>query len=248
MEKHLKIGENFARIYLPESSITEVVIGVHGFAGDKESSVLVLLAEKLNNISKALVTFDLPSHGENDKTKTLNLNECVKSVGAILEFVKENYAGVPVSFFSTSFGAFLTLNYLSNHSENLHKVILRAPAIYMAEVLENVILPEHELGSGDLKNTVNLGYEAPLLVDSKFLDDLKENSLETKPEIKNRLYVLQGRMDTTVDPVKNQEFFNRHYPNQHEVFYFENADHRFKKPGELDKIIEITLNILNEEA
>lgn len=246
MEKHLLINGLWSRIYLPLKNVNEIVIGVHGFAGDKESSVLIALADNLNKQGKALLTFDLPCHGENDKSQVLNLNECVESVGKILEYVKQEYPNSPISFFSTSFGAFLTLSYLSEKNEKLHKVILRAPAIYMGEVLENVILPEHETNANELKNIVNLGYEVPLLVDDKFLIDLKNNTLDEKIEISDKLYILQGRLDTTVDPVKNQEFYNKHYSNNHKIFYFENADHRFKKPGELEQIIKITLDILSE--
>lgn len=246
MEKHLVINGLWSRIYLPLGRVNEVVIGVHGFAGDKESSVLVTLAEKLNKQGKALLTFDLPSHGENDNTKILNLEECIESIGKVLEYVKNEYSNKPISFFSTSFGAFLTLSYLSERHENLHKIILRAPAIFMSEVLENVILPEHKVEINELKKVVNLGYEKPLLVDDKFLSDLKHNNLDNKPEILGKVYVLQGKLDTTVDPIKNQEFLEKHYLNNYELFYFENADHRFKKPGELEQIIKITLDVLSK--
>lgn len=243
-KKHLQINGLWSKIYLPSETINEIVIGVHGFAGDKESSVLTSLAKELNKQGKALLTFDLPCHGENDKTKVLSLKECIESIGTIFEFVNQNFNKIPISFFSTSFGAFLTLSYLSNYDKKLHKVILRAPAIFMDEVLENVILPEHNLSIQKLNNIVNLGYESPLLVDNNFLNDLKNNSLESKNTTMNKLYILQGKLDTTVNPIKNQEFFNKYYSNNHEIYYFENADHRFKKPGELEQIIKITLDIL----
>lgn len=246
MEKHLIINGLWSRIYLPEENVSEIVIGVHGFAGDKESSVLVALAKELNKQGMALLTFDLPSHGENDRLKILNLTECIASIGKILEYVKNEYLNTPISIFSTSFGAFLTLSYLSEKHEKLHKVILRAPAIFMADVLENVILPEHKVEINELKKVVNLGYEASLFVDDKFLLELKNNSLDKKAEISDKIFILQGRLDTTVDPIKNQQYFDKHYLNNYEIFYFEKADHRFKNPGELEQIIRITLNILNE--
>lgn len=246
MEKCLKIKGLSSKIYLPQAKVNEIVVGVHGFSGDKESSVLIALGKELNKQSKALVTFDLPCHGENDNSKVLNLEECVMSVGWVLEYVKREYPEVPISLFSTSFGAYLTLLYLSGRHEKLHKVILRAPAIFMGEVLENVILPFHNIKTNELKNIVNLGYENPLLIDDNFLAELKNNALDEKAEISDKLYVLQGWQDTIVDPIKNQEFFDKHYLNNYEIFYFENADHRFKKPGELEKIIKITLKVLSE--
>ncbi len=247
MEKHILINNLWSRIYLPENEINEIVIGIHGFAGDKESSVLILLADELNKQNKALLSFDLPCHGENDKSQILKLSDCIDSIKIIFEYVKENYVNTPISVFATSFGGYLILNYLSENSENLHKLILRAPAIYMDKILEKVILPEHEFSTEDLKNIVNLGYANPLLVNDKFLNDLKETSLEAAQTTNHFLYILQGKQDDVVNPNDNDKFFKKFYPDQHKFIYFENADHRFKKPGELEKIISDSLSILNDE-
>ena len=247
MEKHVLINGLWSRIYLPENEIKEIIIGVHGFAGDKESSVLILLANELNKQNKALISFDLPCHGENDNTQVLNLNDCINSIKTIFDYVKENYKNIPISVFATSFGGYLTLKYLSNNKEDLHKLILRAPAVYMHKILETVILPEHEFTKEDLKNTINLGYANPLLVDSKFLSDLENTALENTQTTNHFLYIMQGKQDDVVNPDDNARFFTKFYPNQHKFIYFENADHRFKKPGELEKIIADSLTILNDE-
>ena len=49
----------------------------------------------------------------------------------------------------------------------------------------------------------------------------------------------------SVTPQVKDTIINEFYENKHEIIYFENADHRFKKPGELEKIIDETLKILN---
>lgn len=247
MEKHILINRLWSRIYLPENQIEEIVIGVHGFAGDKESSVLILLANELNKQNKALISFDLPCHGENDNTQTLNLFDCLNSIKIVFDYVKGNYKNIPISVFATSFGGYLTLNYLSKNNENLHKLILRAPAVYMYSILENVILPEHNFTKNDLNKTINLGYEKSLLVNNKFLSDLKNTNLEKAQTTNNFIYILQGKQDDVVNPDDNDRFFNKYYPNKHKFIYFKNANHRFKNPGELKKIISDTLSILNNE-
>ena len=247
MEKSIVIEGISSRIYLPETKINEIVVGVHGFAGDKESSVLIQLAKELNKQNKALISFDLPCHGENDNSKNLNLNECICSLKTIFKYVKQNYNGISVSVFATSFGGYLTLVYLSNNNECLNKVILRAPAIFMGDILENVILPEHNFSFFDLQKTVDLGYAKSLLIDDKFLLDLKNLSLEKENNINHFIYILQGRKDNVVNCDDNERFFNNHYPNKHKIIYFENADHRFKNVGELERIIKETLSILNEK-
>lgn len=247
MTKHIQINKLWSTIYEPDDDIKQVVIGVHGFCGDKESSVLVALAEQLNKTGGVLVTFDLPYHGENTNTSPIDLNTCINSIGIILSYVKKLYKNMPISFFSTSFGAYLTIVYLSNHDEKLSKIILRAPAIFMGETLKHILLDENKISLETLKsNPVVFGYEKTLTITYKFLNDLMNLNLADLPTTKNYLYILQGKLDTTVFPTKNSDFFNEKYPNQHQIFYFENADHRFKNPGELEIIVKISTEILNK--
>lgn len=244
MEKCIKIKDLDTKIYLPAEKIKEIVIGVHGFSGDKESSVLLTLAKKLTENNIALITFDLPCHGKNDNSKPLNLDACINSIGEAIDYAKTSYPNTPISIFATSFGGYLTLAYLSKHHEEINKLILRAPAIYMSKVLEETILPFNGFSANKIESVINLGYEQSLYIDKTFINDLRKLNLEQLPTINNFLHILQGKKDDIVNPKDNANFFNKHYKNNHNFYYFENADHRFKHPGELEKIIEITLEIL----
>ena len=247
MEKELKIKNLATKIYLPTSTPSQIVIGIHGFFGDKESSVLVKLGKELSQSNAALVTFDLPCHGANDNSKLLRLSDCTQAIEDVFSWVHKNFPGKPISVFATSFGGYLTLLYLSNHIEQLNKIILRAPAINMSQVLENVLLPFQSLSAEDLKSTTDIGKEQRLLVDYHFIEELRNNNLHQIKPVETFLYILQGKKDDIVNPEENANFFNKNYPNRHQIIYFENADHRFKKPGELDKIISDTLSILIDE-
>lgn len=245
MEKHLKICNLSTTLYLPENEPNEIVIGIHGFSGDKKSSVLTALAHELNKINKALLTYDLPCHGENDNIKPLNLNECINSINLVYEYASENFKNTDISVFATSFGGYLTLAYLSKNHKKLHKLILRAPAIYMNKVLLENILPFNGFNPEEITTPVNLGYEKPLFIDKEFISQLNSLNLEKENPTQNYIYILQGKKDNIVNPEDNETFFKKFYPNKHNFFYFENADHRFKKPGELNKIIQLTLEILS---
>lgn len=247
MEKHILINNLHSNLYLPNNSTPkEIVVGIHGFSGDKESSVLIKLSKHLNENNIALVTFDLPCHGENDNSNPLILQDCFDSIRNIFDFVKNNFKNIPISTFATSFGGYLLLNHLSKNEEKLNKVILRAPAIHMSEVLENVIFPFNNLSAKKIESPVNLGFEKQLIINKQFLENLRENNLEYLPETNDFLYILQGKQDDIVNPELNEKFFKMHYPNRHQFIWFENADHRFKKPGELEKIISETLSILKK--
>lgn len=240
-----KINNLSTKLYFPSNPPKQIVVGVHGFFGDKESSVLVKLGERLVQNNSALITFDLPCHGHNDTSQILRLSDCIKSFDYIFDWVYENFPNIPISIFATSFGGYLTLLYLSKHDKVLNKIILRAPAINMHHVLTDVLLPFQSLSAEDLKIAKNIGKEQSLWVDFSFIEELKINSLQNKKTTNNFIYILQGKQDDIVNPNDNEKFFNEFYENKHEIIYFKNADHRFKKPGELEKIIDETLKILN---
>ncbi len=240
-----KIENHSARIFEPENNLKEILIAVHGFAGDKDSSVIVAVANNLVNYGIATISFELPNHGDDASETVLNLQSCINSISEIINYTKNNYKGLPISIFATSFGAFLTLQHLKTHSEHFKNVILRSPAIDMANILVKNILPEHNLTLEDFSQIQNLGYGKPLLIDRKFIDDLYANAIgDEYSEEKNTYYLLQGLKDDIVDPNFVFDFVDKHFNNRCEIFQFKNADHRYKNPGELEQIVEITRKIM----
>lgn len=246
MVEDVKIKDVFCRIYRPNTKPTEVVIMVHGFAGDKESSVICALGEELSNSGIQVVSFDLPCHGADVKNEYVNATDCMLALTKVVNYVEEEFDTLKISFFATSFGGYLLLNFLSINQEKYNKIILRAPAVNMGEILEKVIIPEHGFSVKDLNKGINLGYENPLLVNKAFLDELKNNDLFKKfKENLNEYHVLQGLKDDVVDVKSVLKFLKENIGGERCNFYpFENADHRFKNPGELEQIIKITKDIL----
>ena len=231
------------KVYKSEDKTQNVLITVHGFAGDKESSVIDAIGKEMIKYGYDVIAFDLPCHGDDKKTGVLKLKDCRKHLEMVEKYVKKEYPNVPISYFATSFGGYLLLQYLNKSKINYNKIILRAPAVYMAEVLREKILPEHNVELTDLKHIVNLGYGKELFVDYSFYKDLlkvKEKDLVSGEQ----LCIIQGKKDNIVEYKKNQQFFEKYYNNKHRFYYFENADHRFKNAGELEKIVEIAKEIL----
>lgn len=234
MIKETKVIENINYIlYKPENEIKQVLICVHGFAGDSESSAILGIAKKLTNENVIVITFDLPCHGK-DKKSELSLDDCFDYLNKVIKYVQKKY-DYPISFFATSFGGYLLLKHLENDKNIYKNVLLRAPAIYMDEILKDKILPMHNYSLNDLKNKpVNLGFENKLLVNYKFYSDLKKSHIKKQ----NRtIFVIQGKKDEIVDYKKNKVFFNSHFANN-KIKYLENADHRFKKQNQLNSIIK----------
>lgn len=236
------------REFSPSKEINGVIIAIHGFAGDKDSSVITSLAKEMCKYNYTLITFDLPNHGENDSSNVLSLDNCFNALKDIDLLVKEKYSDKKISYFATSFGGYLLLNMLKDSGYKYDKIILRAPAINMDKILKEVIIVEHGYDLKQLENnSINLGYAKELLIDYKFYNDLKDNKLMNNYKNNNYLYVIQGRKDDVVNYKDNELFFKEKCLNNYEIHYFENADHRFKNEGELEKIIEITKEIILEK-
>ena len=58
----------------------QIVVACHGFAGDKESSAISMLAESLVVERIGTIAFDLPGHGESEVSgDKLTINNCLKN-------------------------------------------------------------------------------------------------------------------------------------------------------------------------
>ncbi len=240
----VQIQDNEKNIKIYESeNANNVLIAIHGFTSSLESPIITMLGESLTKQRCTVLAFDLPRHGKLKSNKPLDLYECFDMLCYIENFARDKY-NLPVSYFATSFGGYLLLNHLHKNNEKYNKIILRAPAVFMSEILEEEILKENGCSCKDLNNDVlNLGYEKPLFIDKKFLDDLKQKTLSDF-KCENFLHIFQGKKDDVVDFMKNEEFFRKYTKENYKFYYFENADHRFKKPGELEQIVEIVVSLL----
>ena len=240
--------EEFNNIHIKifEAPTTEqILIAVHGFAGDCESSVITAVADALIEKNITTITFDLPCHGESKIDGVLKLSMCREHLDNVESYAKNQFKNKPISYFATSFGGYLLLNKLSGSNAKYNKVILRAPAIFMSDILSQNLMNEHNFKMDEFKsNILNFGYGRELLVDYKFYEDLKHFNLQNYNN-NNHLYVLQGKKDDIVDYERNAVWLKTFAQNNHTLFYFENADHRFKNPGELEEIVNITKHIFS---
>ncbi len=236
-----RIEKIYCKYFYPNNEIENIIIAIHGFAGDKDSSVIEALAKEFDKTT-LVISFDLPCHGK-DETTNLDLSKCLCYLSKIIEHIEKDYGKLPISVFATSFGAYLFLNYLKNTKNNFNNIILRAPAIFMDKVLENSILRDHKISLDELlMHNVNLGYNKNILVDKKFLQDLKNNNL-WHCEYYQHINIIQGDKDDIVDIKKNEKFYKSNFKD-YSLFYIKGADHRFKKQGELEQILAIVKNII----
>jgi alpha-beta hydrolase superfamily lysophospholipase len=228
-----------------EKKPEQIVIAIHGFAGDSKSSVICEVAKELAKSNVDVLTFDLPCHGIDDCKKNLSVENCIEYVKEVENYTENKFKNIPISYFATSFGAYLLLKFLNENEKDYNKIILRSPAIQMDKILAEKILVDHNFSLKDLeKNKINLGYEKELFVDYKFYKELCDNKIDSISSKKN-IFIIQGQKDNVVDWKTNEKFFKINCENYYnKPFYFKNADHRFKNKGELERIVKITKDII----
>lgn len=229
------------KAFLPQSAPSWVVLGVHGFAGDKDSSVLTALGEALTARGDALVCFDLPAHGTSTAPDHhLRPEVCKDDLCFLAEYVVKGWPEARRGLFATSFGALITL--LCRDELGQFQPLLRAPAITMAQTFPEVILPcrveEYERDGGAW-----CGFERQMFVPWAFYTDLLAAPI---PAPDRDTLVIHGTADDLI-PFEAVADWTAHNPHL-KLHPIPGADHRFKGEGELEAILTLALGWFGGES
>lgn len=226
----------YCRMYKPYDDIKQIVIGVHGFAGDKDSSVLLALAKQLCNNHQALVCFDFVAHGESKASDDyLRVHNCISDLKLVIKDVKASYPNASYAIFATSFGAYITLLCINELEE--FDIVLRAPAITIADSFIDIIVPvskEQFFKDGG----AICGFERKMFVTTHFYQDLLDYKI---PDFTHPLTIIHGSEDDII-PYQAVARFVALY-NQCKLVTIEGSNHRFKKDGELEQVLDASLNV-----
>ena len=232
--------EIICKAFLPKvGDIKTVIIGVHGFAGDKESSMLNKLAEGLVESGAVLICFDFPAHGESPVTESeLTVENCKKDLLAVAEYIKEIYPNAQKGIFATSFGGYISL--LCYDSLVDFKFVLRAPAITMPSLLLNNVL---KICENDFKTQgfIDSGFERKIRLPYSFYTELKEQKDLLNKDFERQIHIFHGDMDDIVPLEVVSNFANKNRNST--LFVIKGAGHRFKNAGEVEIIVAKTRQI-----
>ena len=229
---------------IPEDSNT-VIIAMHGFAGDKTSTCISMLEQAVNKEKIGLIKFDWPAHGEsNTDGYNLTVEKCLDDLDSIINYLKQKNNKYNLIAFGTSFGGYLTLLYNYYHPHTFKTIILRSPAIKMYSYMLDDLSDEKLKNEMEEKGYYEFGFERMIKITKEFYDSLKNNDvikLYGDDKLEN-VSIIHGTNDDTVPFNDALEFSKKHSCHLYPV---EGADHRYKNDGELEKVIDITIGIIN---
>ena len=85
----------------------KVFVSVHGNMSKKEDTVIELLANKAISKGYQVISFDLPEHGQRNDGVLCKVQNCVRELELVMDYVKERWQDI--SLFACSMGAYFSL-------------------------------------------------------------------------------------------------------------------------------------------
>lgn len=231
------------KLYLPEeTTLKGVILGVHGFAGDKESSALAMLGEAVNRQGVALLCFDFPAHGTSTASEQeLTIANCMQDILFMADYTRTTFPTVDRRIFATSFGGYTALLCADQLAD--FSIVLRAPAVTMPEHILTDIL---ETTPDDFKQRrfIECGYERKIKMPYSFYEDLQHHRVMNR-DYHQPMLIVHGDRDAVVPRTDIRQFCSDH-PTMRLVS-IDGADHRFKNEGELEKVISEAMRFWSEK-
>lgn len=215
------------------------VLAVHGFGGSKDSLAIEGLAQRLCGEGFRVAAPDLPCHGERtENERELTPERCLADILAVECWLREQ--GGEVSVFGTSFGGCLLLRRMELYGNPFRKVVLRVPAVNMADSLlrcMRLFQPDFTLETAEqrgfhvkMSRELNIPYEfyEKLLG----LNEVRHSEVWDTPDI---LAVYAGR-DELVARADTEEFLRLNPRIQRHCI--EESGHRMDKAEYLSEALD----------
>lgn len=243
MQRYFEInggGHNIrCKLYYQDlKNIRRVVVFCHGFSGHKDNAAAEKFAERLLAKHKgcAMVTFNLPCHGD-DVKKKLSLADCDAYLGLVIGHLQEKYRPEGLYAYATSFGGYLTLKYIAEHGSPFRKIALRCPAVNMYEALTGVIMSAGDLEKLQKGKDISVGFDRKVPIGLPFLEELKNNDIRKLDylDFAEDILILQGRLDDTIPYEVVRDFAEEQLI---EFIPVEGADHRFRSQQHMELAIK----------
>lgn len=231
-----KAGYEIPYVYEGNGDEKKIVIISHGFGSSKESPTAVTMAKKLTEAGMGAVRFDFPSHGESTADSSFfRVDNCIDDLASVEQMIAEKYPEAEISYFSSSFGGFINLLYLSRRAHRGKKSFLRCAAADMPGIVRGWLTEE------DRKKLYEDGYlvldedyDRPLKVVKEFAEDLEKIDLFRDFTADGTgLLMIHGTEDETAPYADALRFSNKFGI---ELISVEGADHRFTPEGAMDRV------------
>lgn len=218
---------------------TKVVIIAHGFGSSMQSPTAQMIFSQLPEVGIGTIAFDFPAHGASKVDGDyLSVDNCIKDLEEVENYAREKCPNAEIYYFGSSFGAYITLLYLSKHTQKTGRAFLRSAAVNMHVIFENPT--EAESFAMAQQGHLIINYGTPLKLTSKFVEDLKEHDLFElyRPGL-SRVVMIHGDQDETID-YKEAQRFSKEF--NIELVTVEGGDHRLSAQGMPEMVVATAID------
>lgn len=216
-----------------------VCIISHGFGSSKESVTARMLLESLPKAGIGAIAFDFPAHGSSPVDgDQLRIETCMQDLADVEEYVHTAAPGAEVVYFSSSFGAYINLQYLSSGRGKGEKSFLRSAAVNMPELF----LHPTEAEQAELDQTGFLmleEYARPIKLTAAFLKDLASHNLFQCNQMGgDKICMIHGEADETILVQHARRFADQF---RIPLTIVPGGDHSLSVPGAPEQVLALAL-------
>lgn len=219
----------------------KIVLISHGFGSSRTSPTAAGLQEYMQRYGIGTCSYDFPEHGDSlAPIGAFRVKNCIRDMQSVEQWIKEQYPNTEIVYFSSSFGAYINLLYLSLYPNYERKSFLRCAALQMRSIFDTFGSPMQKQKLQE-NGSIVLDYEYahPLTVTKEFYNDLKENNVFQKWNEKNaKLAFIHGDADT-VAPIQDVQAFVKKYG--YPLTVVPDSDHPLRSGTAIDAVHEAAL-------
>ena len=193
-----------------------IVIAIHGFSSSKEGSTYQHLIKRLPTAGYGVLALDLPGHGrEESAQELLRVEGALDSIETAEAFLTKAYPDVPVCYFASSFGAWLTGLYISSRAHKGRCVFLRSAAVNMSEFFSGETKTEQErqfMEDLETKGYFDISMEqnVSVRITKEMFEDFERSNLfelfEPDRFGHHEILMVHGEADQVIDPEAAKRF------------------------------------------
>ena len=227
-----------------------VLIVCHGFGSSQDSPMVEALREEMPWHGFGTVSFDFPCHGESPaRGAALRVENCLSDLRTVEAQVRRMAPESQVSFFGSSFGAYIVLLYLARRGREPVRAFLRSAAVDMHGIFQRWFRETppvwHLDPKGDANKdylTLDYAYQREMRIPRAFIRELEEHPVELLyPRAGIDLCMIHGEADSTAPYEAARRFAKRAGAEIHTV---PGGEHRLMDAGEMEQVLDCAVRFL----
>lgn len=228
--------------------VGDIIVMVHGFGSQKDCATAQMLFRRMPQAGFGVVTYDQPAHGPDEaRDESLRLENCFASLAAVENYVSAAWPDASIHYFSSSFGAYVTVLYVCSRPHRGRDAFLRSAAVNMPLLF---LGPPEAGPDPELKKELDAnGYiiletgPEPVRVPAGFLEDLRDSDLNDRfaERVHDdvRFAMVHGEKDSTIELSYALDFAKR---NNIPITVIPGEDHTLSDhPETPDKVADLAI-------